>query len=94
MRVTQIPAAPVRRCLEEWASKKRDRDTDYIAARSNLTVEFVKRFRGGRSDDIDFDKADAIVTRVLGGWDCDPELYAIFQDFDLSELDKRKPCAA
>lgn len=101
-----LPAAPFRKLIEDWD----EAHTDYrklegnsslilgnvtqIAHLCGLPRSLIEGILSGKQENIGFDRADAIVSRLCEyGWRETDELYAIYATFDLSGLDKSKPCS-
>lgn len=66
--------------------------TGVLAGLTDLSVTKVKMIRNSSVEWIDFADADKIVTKLIGHWNHDAELKGIYQRFDFSALDLKRPC--
>jgi hypothetical protein len=70
-------------------------NTAKVAHLTGLNQELIKSIRQGKREWIEFDAADRIVITLsisgADGWRLDPELRAIYQAFDFTALDERRP---
>lgn len=98
-----VPVSPIRRLIEQWAIKHLDcreligaraagcllGNTGIIAHLVDLPRSYIKDIRSGRIQEMEFGKADKIVTGLSDfggfGWFDGGELEAIYQSVDLGE---------
>jgi len=65
----------------------------YLAEKTGLDIENLRKIKNGKREWISFDTVDKILTRVNGlSWGMNDELSAIYQGFDLRWLDRTSPC--
>lgn len=107
-RTDLIPAAPIRRVVENWYSANVDYakldgpgtillgNKGKVCALTGLAPDFLHELMSGRKKSIGFDVADRIVCCLhpdaAGGWRWEPDLWEIYRDYNLAALDRKSPC--
>jgi hypothetical protein len=91
-----VPGQPFARIIQEWQEREEESIFSLAQKLGFSDVEGIRKVGAGKRMYIGFDLADKIVAVCTDGfaWLNDPELRSIYQGFDLSWLDLKKPCAA
>ena len=100
-RAELVPAAPFVRVLQEWLHRESTQADDefsfapmrVLADRMEMDISNLSKIKNGRREWIGFDLADKIVCICTDGlgWLNDHELRTIYEGYDLTWLDTKKP---
>ena len=97
-----IPAEPIRNMMARWCLNNDDHHEPgdvrlghlaQVASLTGLSENFIWKLMADKTDAITFDNADKIVCGLYGAleWHLDPDLEDVYQGFDFSALDRKKP---
>ena len=107
MRAGMIPVAPIRALIERWSDRTTDYaklvkgdlflgNLSIAAELTGIKFESIRAIMSGQTDSVGFDKADRIVCHLSKygayGWHVEPGLKEIYEEVDLSLLDRKQPC--
>lgn len=100
-----IPAEPIRNMMARWCIENTDfralagprsvflSHVGQLIELTGLSEDFIVDLMADRKQAIGFDNADKIVCGLYGAleWHLDPDLEDVYQGFDFSALDRKKP---
>lgn len=97
-----VPGFPFARIITEWVEQNTPEEESELAIAPmvilaelmSMDIDNLRKIKNGKRDWIGFDLADKIVAICTDGlgWRNDPELSTIYQHFNFTYLDFKKPC--
>ena len=88
-----VPAEPFARVAQQWLGRQEESGNPLglLAEQMGCDKEGLRKLVTGKQPWLTFDKAERLLICCEATWDDSAELYSIYEEFDFSWVDRKKP---